>query len=82
MDQSKEQPPKKISRLRRPFVIGGAVLGALLCVWYLLTNFGRVTIVPDPIWAKFVNIALLMFSSIYLANLLRHLIEFVLRRKR
>jgi hypothetical protein len=76
-----QQPEKKISKLRRPFVISGAVVGAVLSGWYLYNNFGRVTPVPDPVWTRFVNIALLMFSSIYVANLLRHLVEFVLKRK-
>ena len=76
-------PPsaQKPSPLRRPFVLTGAVIGALLSLWYLGSNFGRVTPVPDPVWAKFVNVALLLFSSIYLANLLRHLVELVRRRK-
>lgn len=76
------EPPKNpVSKLRRPFVIAGAVVGALLSGWYLYDNFGRVTPVPDPVWARFVNIAVLIFTSIYLANLLRHLVEWVLRRK-
>jgi hypothetical protein len=73
---------KKISPLRRPFVIAGALVGVLLCLWYLLGNFGRTTLVPDPIWARFVNVALIMFSSIYLANVLRRLVEFFQRRRR
>ena len=76
-----EQREKKISKLRRPFVIAGAVVGVVLSGWYLYNNFGRVTVIPDPIWTRFVNIALLMFSSIYVANLLRHLVELVLRKK-
>ena len=71
---------KKKSKLRRPFVRAGAAVGAALTVWYLYNNFGRVLLVPDPIWTRFVNVALIMFSSIYLANLLRHLVEFVLRK--
>lgn len=78
MEQRKE---KKVSKLRRPFVIAGALVGLVLCVWYLFNNFGRTTIVPDPIWARFVNIALLMFLPIYVANLLRHVVEFFLRRR-
>ena len=77
-----EQSAKKISKLRRPFVIAGAACGALLSVWYLSTNFGRTQLVPDPVWAKFVNIAMLMFSSIYISNLLRHLVELILRKTR
>ncbi len=72
---------KQISPLRRPFVVAGAVLGVVLSGWYLGDNFGRTTLVPDPVWAKFVNVALLMFSSIYLANLLRRALELLLRRK-
>jgi hypothetical protein len=76
-----EKQEKQVSKLRRPFVIAGALLGAFLTGWYLYNNFGRVTIIPDPVWTRFVNIALLMFSSIYVANLLRHLVEWVMRRK-
>ena len=71
---------KTISTFRRPFVRAGAAVGALLSLWYLYNNFGRVLLVPDPIWARFVNVALIMFSSIYLANLLRHLVEYILRK--
>ena len=73
---------RKISPLRRPFVAAGAAVGAALSIWYLYNNFGRVMLVPDPIWTRFVNVALIMFSCIYLANLLRHLVEFMLRRLR
>jgi hypothetical protein len=76
-----EQPKKPISKLRRPFVIAGAVIGVILSAWYLFNNFGRVTVVPDPVWVKFVNIALLMFLPIYLCNLLRLLVEFILKKK-
>jgi hypothetical protein len=76
-----EQQVKKISKLRRPFVGAGAAVGAALSLWYLLGNFGRATLVPDPVWTKFVNVALIMFSSIYLANLLRLLLELLLRKK-
>jgi hypothetical protein len=76
-----EQRQKKVSKLRRPFVISGAAVGAVLTGWYLYNNFGRVTLVPDPIWTRFVNIALIMFSSSYVANLLRLLVEFILRKK-
>lgn len=74
--------PKVISKLRRPFVIAGAVIGALLCGWYLYVNAGRTTPVPDPVWTRFVNVALIMFASIYAANLLRRVVEFFLKRRR
>ena len=76
-----EQRQKKISPLRRPFVIAGALVGAILSGWYLYNNFGRVTAIPDPVWTKFVNVALVMFVSIYLANLLRYLVEWIMRKK-
>lgn len=72
---------KKVSKLRRPFVIGGAAIGAILSGWYLYNNFGRVTPVPDPIWTRFVNLAVIMFLCIYLANLLRVVVELILRRR-
>jgi hypothetical protein len=75
-----EPQEKKISKLRRPFVCAGALIGAALTVWYFYDNFGRQALVPDPVWTRCVNVALIMFSSIYLANLLRHLVEFTQRR--
>lgn len=71
---------KKLSKLRRLFVGAGAAVGVLLTGWYLIDNFGRAVTIPDPVWARFVNIALIMFSSIYLANLLRLLVEFLMRK--
>jgi hypothetical protein len=79
MEHSRKKP---VSKLRRPCVIMGAVTGATLSIWYLCTNFGRSSIMPDPVWAKFVNVALLMFCSIYLFNLLRRLVEFILKKTR
>lgn len=76
-----ERQKKRRSKLQRPFVIAGAIIGAALSGWYLAANFGRPTAVPDPIWVRFVNVALLMFSSIYLANLVRRLVDLTLRKK-
>ena len=75
-----EAQGKKISKLRRPFVCTGAAVGATLTAWYFYDNFGRQSLAPDPVWTRCVNVALIMFSSIYLANLLRHLVEFIQRR--
>lgn len=72
---------KQISTLRRPFVVAGGIIGAVLSGWYLCNNFGRATLVPDPVWTRFVNVALLMFTSIYLANLLRRLVELAIRKR-
>lgn len=76
-----EQREKKISRLRRPFVVAGAIIGVILSGWYLYNSFGIISPVPDPIWLKFVKVSLIMFSSIYLANLLRNVVEFLIRNK-
>jgi len=76
-----QQQEKRVSKLRRPFVIAGAVVGALLTGWYLYDNFGRGTIAADPIWTRFVNVALIMFVCIYLANLLRRVLEFLTRKR-
>lgn len=70
-----QQQEKQISKLRRPFVITGALIGAVLSGWYLYNNFGRATLAADPIWARFVNVALIMFVSIYVANLVRRVVE-------
>lgn len=72
---------KQVSGLRRPFVVAGALAGAAVCGWYLYGNADRATGVPDPLWTRFVNIALIMFVSIYLANLLRRVVEFFLKRR-
>ncbi|GFO55910.1 hypothetical protein GMSM_29170 [Geomonas sp. Red276] len=69
------QPKKQISKLRRPFVAAGAVVGVGISAWYLATNFGIPTVIPDPVWLKFVKVALIIFCSIYLANLLRNAVE-------
>lgn len=71
---------KGISKLRRPFVVAGAIVGATASGWYLYNNFGRQTALPDPVWTRFVNVALVMFISIYAANLLRRVVEFFLKR--
>jgi len=69
------QPANKVSPLRRPFVAAGAVTGVVLSGYYLYRNAARATLVPDPVWTRFVNVALIVFCSIYLANLLRRLVE-------
>lgn len=66
--------PKGGSKLRRRFVAGGALLGTALSAWYLARN-ARNGGIPDPVWTRCVNVALILFVSIYLANLLRRLVE-------
>ncbi|WP_224982752.1 hypothetical protein [Geomonas agri] len=71
---------KQVSKLRRPFVVAGAVVGASLSGWYLYRNFGNSGAAADPIWTRFVNVALIMFVAIYLANLLRRGVESLKKR--
>ena len=73
MDSQKKQ--------RRPFIIAGAVAGAVVSGWYLCNNFGRVAAAADPIWTRFVNVSLIMFVSIYAFYLLWRLVVF-LRKQR
>lgn len=70
------------SRLKRPFVVAGVVLGAVLSGWYLYRNLAPGVSVPDPIWTRFVNVALILFSAIYLMNLLRCFVEKAIKWKR
>lgn len=70
-----QQQGKEISRLKRPFVAAGVAAGAVGSGWYLYRNIAGLTPVPDPLWTRFVNVALIMFSAVYLANLLRRFVE-------
>ena len=69
-----EQSKKSIPKLRRPFVAAGAAVGAGLSAWYLYRSLGGGA-GADPVWTRFVNVALIMFVSIYLANLARRAVE-------
>ncbi|MBU5612703.1 hypothetical protein [Geomonas azotofigens] len=71
---------KQVSKLRRPFVLAGAVVGAMVSGWYLYRNFGGSGVTADPVWTRFVNVALIMFVAIYLANLLRRGVESIRKR--
>ena len=73
MEQRKKQ--------RRPFIIAGAVAGAVVSGWYLYDNFGRMTIAADPIWTRFVNVSLIMFVSIYAFYLLWRLVDFFRKQR-
>jgi hypothetical protein len=68
------------SPLKLPFIAGGVITGATVSAWYLYRTPHLP--VPDPIWSRFVNVSLILFSAIYVANLLRRLIELVIRRGR
>lgn len=67
------------TRLQRPFIIAGVLIGAAASGGYLFYTMARAPI-PQPVWTRFVNVALIMFSVIYLANLLRRLIERFMKR--
>lgn len=68
------------SRLKRPFIITGIVVGAIASGWYLYHNQARGAVpgnvtVPDAAWTQCVNVALIMFSAIFILNGLRRLVE-------
>ncbi len=72
------------SSLKGPFIVCGFIVGALASAWYLYLNVARQAIpgfVPDPVGTRFVNVALIMFVAIYVANLLRRVVEFSLKKK-
>ncbi len=58
----------------------GAIAGAVASGFYLYQSAARATVGADPVWTRFVNVALIMFVSIYLANLLRRGVERFIRR--
>jgi hypothetical protein len=77
---------KEDSRLKRPFIAAGAVTGVLASGWYLYRSMRSETLlgaatVPDPIWTRFVNVALILFACIYVANVMRRLVELMMKRK-
>jgi len=72
------------SPLKGPFLIGGALAGALVSGWYLYRNLaprGLSSNPPDPVWTRCVNVALILFSAIYIANLLRRVVELAMRKR-
>jgi len=73
------------TRLKKPFIVAGAVAGAVASGWYLYRNQLRGKVpgsqtIPDPVWAQFVNVALILFVAIYLANLARRSVEMLQRK--
>lgn len=71
------------STLKMPFLAGGTIAGLLASAWYLYRNLARQPLpghLPDPLWTRFVNVALILFAAIYLANLLRRVVEPALRK--
>ncbi len=75
------------SRLKKPFMVAGVVTGAVGSAWYLCRNqqHGKVPMsqtIPDPVWAQFVNVALILFVAIYQANLVRRIVEWLQRKEK
>ena len=73
------------TKLKKPFIVAGVVAGAVASIWYLYCNQlrGKIPgsqVIPDPVWAQFVNVALILFVAIYLANLLRRSVEWLQRK--
>jgi hypothetical protein len=68
------------SSLKRPFLIGGTATGLCVSVWYLYRSVAGLTHPPDPIWTRLVNVALIMFVPVYIANLLRRVVELIMRK--
>jgi hypothetical protein len=73
------------SSLKKPFLVGGAIVGLVISGSYLyrsLAHQGEAGFIPDPIWTRFVNVVLVMFVAIYIANLLRRLVELISHKGR
>ncbi len=66
------------SELKLPFIVAGAVVGVVVSAWYVMRNLHQAT--PDPVWTRFVNVSLILFVSIYVANLLRRVTELILKK--
>ena len=75
---------------RKYFIYAGIAAGFLISIWYLYRLHLQKTVpgVPvktDPVWAQFVNIALIFFAAIFQCSLLHKLYVLVvrfIRRKR
>lgn len=58
----------------RKAVIAGVTVGVILVLLYLWRKSPLFAPVPDPVWAVFVNTALIMFSAIFISVRLNKLI--------
>lgn len=72
---------KEESRLKLPFLAAGAVVGVLAGGWYLTCSFRGLTLlgaaaIPEPLWRRLLNGALMVFAAVYGANTVRRLVEF------
>ena len=70
---------------RKSFILTGVAVGALISVWYLYRlhlqkTMPGVYVKIDPLWAQFVNVALIFFASIFQFSLLHKLVAFIIRR--
>jgi hypothetical protein len=70
---------------RKAFILTGVAVGVLISVWYLYRlhlqkMMPGVYVKVDPLWAQFVNVALIFFASIFQFSLLHKLVAFIMRR--
>lgn len=68
------------SRLKRPFIAVGAGSGLLISGWYLYCDSRGTTLfgaakVAEPLWKLAMNVFLITFAAVYVANLLRRYLE-------
>jgi hypothetical protein len=70
--------------LKRKFILGGIVVGALLSIGYLALNLAGRSITggaapPDPIGIRFVNVFLIIAASVLQASILGRVVGFLTR---
>ena len=70
------RPDNKRPGGRKLAVRAGIGIGVIASACYLSANHGRREIQgslapPDPVWAQFVNVALIFFAAIFTATILR-----------
>lgn len=70
---------------RKSFILTGVAVGFLISIWYLYRlhlqkTMPGVYVKIDPLWAQFVNVALIFFASIFQFSLLHKLVAFIIRR--
>jgi hypothetical protein len=75
---------------RKYFIYFGIAAGFLISIWYLYRlhlqkTMPGIPVKTDPVWAQFVNVALIFFAAIFQCSLLHKLYALVvrfMRRKR
>lgn len=84
MNDKKQENNQRLPA-RRPFILTGIVVGFLISGWYLYRlhlqkQMPGIQVRIDPVWAQFVNVALIFFASIFQFSLLHKLYAFVVRK--